>query len=209
MAKIADLFGLDITPEVRKRRAPKVTLLVSALDCPESPDPPLNFESTVFKYLLENKDALGIQQVFKFKNLKVDGAILLDDGRRLTVEMKYRMNWGKALEAVSEFRLFLLTPEAEAHPVSGGVVFFEEFEGAGWHKKPKCRVLENGWNYWYTSHSRVEGKPLDLFRLRQGQIDTYRSALCTGIIAKADTFPTEYKEQVLRAANAPRPSTPA
>jgi hypothetical protein len=35
------------------------------------------FECDVFNFLLENRDALGVQTVFKFKNLFVDGAVQL------------------------------------------------------------------------------------------------------------------------------------
>jgi hypothetical protein len=70
---------------------------------------------------LEKLHALGIQTALKFTNLKVDGAIVLVDGRRLAVEIKYRMNWTKACKAESEFRRFLQISEATTHPVSGAV----------------------------------------------------------------------------------------
>jgi hypothetical protein len=108
LTTIADLICLDIKPEDKKRRKGKVRTLSSPLDLPASAKPARKYECEVFKYLLENKVALGIKTVFRFENLRVDGAILLADGKtRLAVEIKYRMNWTKACQAGYEFRRFL------------------------------------------------------------------------------------------------------
>src|SRR5579883_2094362 len=114
---LADLICLEFKPEVRRRRKPVVTALSAPIQCPESAKLPRKFECDVFNFLLDKKDELGIETVFKFKNLFVDGAVQLVDGKRLAVEVKLRMNWSKALQAESEFRKFLLTSVAEAHPV--------------------------------------------------------------------------------------------
>jgi len=180
---ISDLISLDIKPEERKRREEKVRILSLPLDCPENAKRPRKYECEVFKFLLEKKDTLGIETVFKFENLKVDGAILLVDGRRLAVEIKLRMNWTKALQAGSEFRRFLLTSEARTHPVNGAIVFFEKFDGSGWQVKAKCRLLENGWNHWYTSHSKIDGYRVDLFRVCQGELGYYGLELVNSMIA--------------------------
>jgi hypothetical protein len=74
---ISELISLDFTPEVKKRKKAKVSPLSVPLDWPDDAKPPSRYEYHVFKFLLENKDALGIQTVFKFENLRVDGAILL------------------------------------------------------------------------------------------------------------------------------------
>jgi len=52
-----------------------------------------------FNFLLANKVSLGIKAVLKFTALLLDGAVELVDGRRLAVEIKYRMNWEKACVA--------------------------------------------------------------------------------------------------------------
>lgn len=137
---IADLISLEIKPEERKRRKPVVTPLSAPLRCPKNAKLPQQFECEVFNFLLEKKGSLGIETVFKFKSLFVDGAVLLVDGRRLAVEIKLRMNWTKALQAESEFRRFLLTSEAKANPVNGAVVFFEDFEGSSWKKEGQVQV---------------------------------------------------------------------
>src|SRR5262245_50285970 len=104
---IAELICLSVKPEERKRHKPVVTRLVTPLCLPDSAKLPRKFECEVFNFLLANKDALGVESVFRFKNLFVDGAISLTDNRRLAVEVKLRMNWSKALQAESEFRRFL------------------------------------------------------------------------------------------------------
>lgn len=179
--KIADLICLEIKPEVSPLRKPVVTALSSPLTYPETAALPLKYECEVFNFLLKNKDDLGIETVFKFQNLLVDGAIRLADGRWLAVEIKLRMNWTKALQAQMEFRRFLLSSEAKSNPVAGAAVFFEEFQGDGWHRKAKSRVLENGWNLWYTHYWRIDGFRADLFRLRQGTLEHYEEAKARGL----------------------------
>jgi len=200
---IADLICLDIKPEEKKRRKEKVRTLSSRLDFPENAKPARKYECEVFSFLFDNKDSLGIQQVFKFENLRVDGAVLLVDGRRLAVEIKLRMNWKKALEAGYEFRRFLLSKEAQQNPVNGVIVFFEKFEGAGWQGQPKCRLLENGWNEWYRSHSDMNGYRADLFRLSQGTLEHYGMAMANSLIVNVEQMSDEEKTKLAAALKAP------
>jgi hypothetical protein len=202
MATIAELISLNFEPEHRNRKEPIVDPLLAPPPCPENAKPARKYECEVFNFLLENKAALGIHTVFKFTNLKVDGAILLTDGRRLAIEIKFRMNWTKACQAESEFRRFLLTSEAKNNPVSGGIVFFEEFQGDGWERRPKSRSLENGWNSWYTAHHKVDGYRLDLFRIRQGRLEHFQAALAERIIASWEHLSEEGRRQVIAQANA-------
>jgi hypothetical protein len=183
MATIADLIGLDIAPEEKKRRKERASELTSPADC-SGVKPSDKYECEVFNFLLDKKDTLGIQSVIRFKNLRVDGAIVLANGRRMVVEAKFRMNWKKALEASYEFKRFLLSEQARTNPVNGAVVFFEKFEGSGWDRTPKCRLLENGWNEWYRSFHRVEGYPLDLLRLHEGVVESYSTALASRRVSK-------------------------
>jgi hypothetical protein len=200
---IADLICLEIKPEEKKRRKEKVKTLSSQLEFPENAKPAHKYECDVFNFLLDKKDSLGIQTVFKFENLRVDGAVLLVGGRRLAVEIKLRMNWKKALEAGYEFRRFLLSSEAQNNRVDGVIVFFEKFEGSGWQGQPKCRFLENGWNEWYRNHSKIEGHRADLFRLCQGAFEYYGLALANSMIANMEQLSEEDKNKAIAAANSP------
>jgi hypothetical protein len=199
---LANLICLEIKPEDKKRRKERVKALSSSLVAPAGATPARIYECEVFNFLLDRRDALGLQTVFKFENLRVDGAVLLVDGRRLAVEIKYRMNWKKALEAGYEFRRFLLSSEAQANPVAGAIVFFEQFEGSGWQGQPKCRLLENGWNEWYRSHAKSEGYRLDLFRLRQGSFEHYGMALAKSMIANVEKMSEEERVKLMGALGA-------
>jgi len=206
-ATIADLISLEVKPEERKRRKPVVTNLSTPLVCKETAKLHRKYECAVFNYLLENKDTLGIQKIFTFQNLLVDGAILLADDRRLAVEIKLRMNWRKALQAKMEFMGFLHTSEAKTNPVAGAIVFFELFQGDGWHRKAKSRFLENGWNHWYTSYSKIDGYRADLFRLFNGTLEHYGLALANSLIANVEQMSEEDKNKLLAVAakiNQPR-----
>src|SRR5216683_3404281 len=60
-------------------------------------------EVQVFNFLFSNRENLGIREVIKFRNLLVDGQIVLSDGTRLVVEVKMRMNWMKACQSEYQF----------------------------------------------------------------------------------------------------------
>jgi hypothetical protein len=206
LCKISSVINLDFKPEDKKRRKEKVLILNSPLDCPESATLPRKYECEVFNFLLDNMDALGIQTIFMFANLRVDGAILLVDGKRLAIEIKLRMSWKKALEAGYEFRRFLLSNEAQEHPVDGAIVFFEEFKGSSWHKQPQCRFLENGWNEWYRSHCKYDEYRLDLFRIRKNEFEHFGLAMLNRQIANMSAEERErLAEMINLASESPKP----
>jgi hypothetical protein len=196
LTPLANLINLPIKPEGRKRRNPVVKPLAGPIPCPANANLPRRYECEVFNFLWENREALGIDTVFGFRNLFVDGAVLLADGRRLAIEIKMRMNWSKALQAGAEFRRFLQTAEATARPVQGAIVFFETFKGAGWHRRAKGRLLENGWNHWYASHCDVEGHRADLFKLCGGRLESYGQAMGDAIIARLPELSDEGRAKV-------------
>ncbi len=136
---------------------------------------PRAYEAEVFNFLLANKKCLGINSIFKFKALLVDGALELVDGQRLAVEVKFRMNWMKACQAEWQFRNFLKRDAAREVRLSGGLVFFAEFTG-DWNKKAALKRCEDGWNRWYSGHHEVNGLRLDLLRLRGGELEGYPEA---------------------------------
>jgi hypothetical protein len=202
MATIAELIKLPITPEEHDRREEIVTAISSPLICPEDAQPHRKYECHVFNFLFERREVLGIQTVFKFANLVVDGAVLLADGTRLAVEIKMRMNWTKACQAGWQFQHFLRrTNEANAHPVSGAIAFFEEFEGDGWDRQAKCRVLQNGWNSWYTAHADVDDYRVDLFRISGATFEYYALAKLGRLIADSNDFSEEGKRKIMAEAD--------
>jgi hypothetical protein len=173
---LADLIGEEITPEPMAVGIPTVRVLGSPIPKKGTEHPPAAYEIGVFNFLLAHKELLGISEVSKFTSLRVDGRVELTDGRRLAVEIKYRMNGQKSCQAGWQFSWFLKQSEAKARPVSGGLVFFEEFS-ADWARKLPSRLLENGWTRWYSDHCEVEGLRLDLVRLRNGIYESFPAAL--------------------------------
>jgi hypothetical protein len=171
MESFEQLLARNIVAEPRRWNRSTITTLGAPATRPSS-DVPRAYEDEVFNFLLGNAEALGIASVLHFKSLLVDGAVEFADGRRLAVEIKYRMNWKKACQAEWQFRNFLKRPEAAQGPVVGGVVFFHAFND-DWVRKPASRTLENGWNYWYEGHCEVEGLPLHLVRLSDGELEVF------------------------------------
>src|SRR5579885_2804322 len=104
MPTIAELLDQEFTPETFVRRPPCVTTLTTPMSLAAGAKRFSEYEAEVFNFLLENKKCLGIKAVLTFKNLLVDGAIVLANDKRLAIEIKLRMNWEKACQAEWEFR---------------------------------------------------------------------------------------------------------
>lgn len=195
MTTLSELISRCITPEAKDPNRPKTETL-SALVHAKSTKPHDQYEAEVFNFLLVNKEELGIKNVMKFTALVVDGAVELLDGKRLTVEIKFRMNWEKACQAEWQFKTFLKNTDRMPFPVDGGLVFFEEFSG-DWNRQAGCRLLVNGWSHWYRGHSEVDGLRLDLLRLYRGKLEGFPLADATAIIALVDRLPSEERNRVL------------
>ncbi len=193
MTTLAELFGRDITPEAKDRNSPRIATLSAPIE-PNTQKAHGQYEADVFNFLLANKEPLGIKAVMKFTALLVDGAIELIDGRRLTVEVKYRMNWEKACQSEWQFRTFMKRTDVRPFPVDGGVVVFEEFSG-DWVRQAARRLLENGWSQWYRGHAEVDGVRVDLLRLRDGKLEGF--PIADPIVEKIKTLPEEEASKVL------------
>ncbi|MBO0697163.1 MAG: hypothetical protein J2P46_02095 [Zavarzinella sp.] len=165
MPTIAELIARRISPEDKETREPRVETLSSPI-CPRSEKPHDRYEADVFNFLWLHRERLGIKSVLKYTARLVDGGVVLVDGTKLVVEVKYRMNWEKACQAEFEFRQFQKRFQSEAP--DGGLVFFEEFSG-DWARKAGRRNLENGWSHWYRDHAEVNGRRMDLLRLFKRQ----------------------------------------
>jgi hypothetical protein len=175
MAILSELISLHITPE---KKTPKNWSIeeLSGLTAVRGVKEHCVYEAEVFNYLVTNKVSLGIKTVMRFSCLLVEGAVDLTDGRRLTIEVKYRMNWGKACQAECQFRNFLKRHTEDAGPVQGGLVFFEEFSG-DWDHQTASRNKPNGWDNWYIGHSQVENLRVDLLRFCGGTLESYPMAV--------------------------------
>jgi hypothetical protein len=195
MTTLSELIGRSITPEAKDRNKPTM-LTLSAPVQPNTEKPHGQYEADVFNFLLANKEPLGIKAVMKFTALLLDGAVELNDGRRLAVEVKFRMNWEKACQAEWQFRTFAKRADERPFSVDGGIVVFEEFSG-DWNRQAACRLLENGWSNWYRAHADVDGRRLDLLRLRAGRLDSF--PIAGAAIEKIKTMSEEEASQMVAA----------
>src|SRR5262245_13315783 len=121
MFTLSELIGRQITPEAKERNSPKCTPL-SAPIVGKSEKPHDRHEAEVFNFLFAKEEGFGIRSGMRFAALLVDGAVELEDGRRLAVEIKLRMNWVKACQAEWQYRTFLKRKERQPFPVVGAVV---------------------------------------------------------------------------------------
>ncbi|HEY2909669.1 MAG TPA: hypothetical protein VGI99_05460, partial [Gemmataceae bacterium] len=119
MPTLSELIGRTVTPEAKDCHNPTVVTLSTPVE-PNTEKAHGQYEARVFNFLLANKESLGIKAVMKFTALLLDGAVELVDGRRLAVEIKYRMNWEKACVAGWQFRRFMKNAHDRPFPVDGG-----------------------------------------------------------------------------------------
>jgi hypothetical protein len=175
--RIADLIDADVRCLPVSRRPGTVTELLDAPVRPlGEPSAAMLYEHEVFEFLLASKKSLGIKSVFRFENLLVDGALLLDDGRYVLVEIKSQMGWLKACQAEWQLRTFLRLPEAKTYGSGFGIVFFETFIG-DW-ARPVSGTLR-GWRNWYSDHcllgrsrETTDSFRISLVRLKGGALET-------------------------------------
>jgi hypothetical protein len=169
--RIADIINIPIPPPVINRRSGRLVELTAPPVSGRTAIPD-QFERTVLTFLIEQRQTLGVARLFHAENLLVDGALALDDGRFLAVEIKYRMNWLKACQTGWQFGQFTRMPESRQYRPVGGIVFFEEFSG-DWARR--LGQIERGWANWYADHAALPGDDtfrLDLVRFRQGRLET-------------------------------------
>ena len=198
MIKLSNLIGQKITPEVKDYNTPKVETLSAPIHR-DNQKPHGQYESEVLTFLWANKEELGIKSVMKFSALLLDGAVEMTDGRRLTVEVKFRMNWEKACQAEWQFRTFMKRTDIKPFPVDGGIVIFEEFSG-DWNRTQGGRLLENGWSQWYRGHSEIDGFRVDLLRLRARKLEAF--PIAEALLATISSMTPEEANRLLAAAAA-------
>lgn len=172
----ASLVRQTITPEPARVNTPGYHRLDAPL--PTTSTVTGSYESEVFNFLFAHTAELGINDLWRCRSFRIDGLVELADGSRLALEIKYRMDWEKACQACHQISWFQNHPEAKTRPIDGGLVVFEEF-ARDWARRSPSRLLQNGWNYWYTDHQTAEGLPVHLVRLRNGSLESFPAALAT------------------------------
>ena len=197
MERLADTFGATVEPEPALVVKPSLVRLDGPLAATAGTTSPASYETSVFNFLYARKHELGVRDVWKCRAVRIDGLLDLDDGQRVMLEVKYRMNWEKACQACAQFSWFFRHPEAQSPSPTGALVVFEEFT-ADWARRSPTRLLEEGWNYWYTDHSDVE----DARRISHGS-----GMECTSRIAPRSPLPKRRSSRKRRPSEQTRVST--
>ena len=133
---------------------------------------PYEFENRVISFLWDNRRRYEIDELVRFRNSSVDGAIKSKDNN-IPFEIKYRMNWLKACQAIWQFNQFR---RLSSTPFSTGIVFFRSFS-ADWTRSPRSSTIPNGWRNWYSDHATSERFTVHLVRLEDARLETYKDLL--------------------------------
>jgi|SRR6516225_1994464 hypothetical protein len=171
---LADLIDKEILPEPSKPSPPAWHSVDAPM--PATGTPPAVFEADVFNFLLNHKEPLGIRELWRCKNVRIDGLLALDDGRRVALEVKYKMDWEKACQACAQVAWYRKSLMTEDKSLDSGLVVFNEF-ARDWARTKKSSLVEIGWSNWYAEHREAEGVRMDLVRLRDGVFESFPTAL--------------------------------
>ena len=96
----------------------------------------------------------GIEKIYIFKNMVVDGALRLDSGKIILLEIKFRLDWFKVCNARVEFQRFLkekrvqeyFTKHISKKSPEGALIIFDSFSGdwigKGWSNFYEEEILD-------------------------------------------------------------------
>jgi hypothetical protein len=172
-SKISDLFTPSTKNQINKitgtkSEEPKIQEFVNG-----KVDRKTEFEAEVLFYLESHKKELGIEVVFPFNNMCVDGALLLSSKQAIVLEIKHSLAWLRACNARVEVqnmcknpKMWKLYTEKVSKKVDGALIVFKEFS-ADWKSPWKKRnIPQRGWHQFY-SEEVVIGDPELPFRIAQ------------------------------------------
>jgi hypothetical protein len=118
------------------------------------------FEQEVFRYFYYHKEEQGIDAIYPFINMYVDGALKLKNRKAITLEIKHSLNWFKACNARVEIQRLQKYPkqwnfftEKVSKKLDGALVVFKEFN-ADWRRKRQNDKWEDGW-YFYEEEAAI------------------------------------------------------
>jgi hypothetical protein len=171
--KISDLF----TPSTKKRI---IEIKGTEHDKPEIQEfvnervkRKTEFEEEVFNHLETHKDKHGIETVFPFTSMCVDGALLLSGGQTIVLEMKHSLAWLRDCNARIEVqnmcknpKMWNLYAKKVSEKVDGALIVFKEFS-ADWKEQwIRRNISQRGWHQFY-SEEAIVGDPNLPLRIAQ------------------------------------------
>jgi hypothetical protein len=167
--------------------APAVVRSPAAVDVPlttaeavraHGPTPTDQFEAQVFRFLVTSQRALGLREVHRFQNQLLDGALVLTNGARVVLEVKYRLGWDTACRSNWQIEWFLRRHPRERRRYRYGLVIFGAFSG-DWGRAR--HGMDAGWDHWYRGHAGFHGRRIriGLAQFADNQLVPYPKARVT------------------------------
>jgi len=120
---------------------------------------PDRFEAQVFRFLVIYQRQLGLREVRRFKNQLIDGALVLTNGTRVALEVKYQLGWDTACRSNWQIEWFLRRHPRERSHYRYGLVIFGAF-GGDWRTVRVRHARAAGWDHWYRGHAGFHGRAI-------------------------------------------------
>jgi hypothetical protein len=145
-----------VAPAVVRSPAPvDVRLTTAEVVRAHGPTPMDRFEAQVFRFLVASRRVLGLREVHRFQNQLLDGALVLTNGARVVLEVKYRLGWDTACRSNWQIESFLRRHPRERRRYRYGLVIFGAFSG-DWARAR--HGMPAGWDHWYRGHAGFHGR---------------------------------------------------
>jgi hypothetical protein len=94
---VATILDQVVAPALVRSRAPKDVQLRMPQDVKTRGTSVTDlFEARVFRFLVTHYRELGLREVWRFNNQLIDGALVLSNGMRVALEVKYQLGWDTA-----------------------------------------------------------------------------------------------------------------
>jgi hypothetical protein len=156
--RIQEIIDRKINPEwVPKPQSPRLIEVTESLPDPPSKRADLVFEKTVFNYILENKQSLGVSNVYQLRAARTDGLLKLDTGQMVLLEIKYALGWVKCCQARIQFEWFLRRMayyKLCVNKPENALIIFHHFS-RDWARIGKKNNRQKGWNNFYDEQDNL------------------------------------------------------
>ncbi len=136
----------------------------------ESKSRAAEFENEVFDFLFRNKKGLSIQKIYRLTNSIIDGFVITEKGKPISLEIKLVLNWPKSAVARTQLQRFNIEKvyeKLELPAPQHGLIIFKDFT-SDWSKIRAGRALEDGWYRFYEeqrSFDKIINMNIDICRL--------------------------------------------
>jgi hypothetical protein len=137
--------------------SPELKEITEPLPPPPGGKADLVFEKTVFNYILNNKQPLGVSNVYQLFAARADGLLKLDTGQMVLLEIKYALGWVKCCQARIQFEWFLRRMayyKLCVNKPENALIIFHHFS-RDWARIGKKNNRQKGWNNFYDEQDNL------------------------------------------------------